>query len=87
MARSKGLPMYAPKTINGSHFLTKEAQRMIQAAEKRTGKSRSDLIEYAIRHALPSLSKAETDEIVEGRENELWKTNGREVTQKSKGRK
>jgi hypothetical protein len=67
MARSKGKPMYGPKSVNGSHYITKNAARVLRAAERRTGKSASDIIEHGILKVAATLTKAEAEAIAEGR--------------------
>ncbi|MES2341695.1 MAG: hypothetical protein V4597_08455 [Pseudomonadota bacterium] len=62
--RKRGLPMYPGKSVQGSHLLTKAADRKVRAASKRTGKSDSDILEHAVHTAgLDALTKADAEAI------------------------
>lgn len=63
--RRKGDPMYPGKSVQGSHYLTKAADRKIRHASRRTGKSDSDVLEHCVHRTADSLTRAEADAIAE----------------------
>lgn len=57
MARKKGTPAYSNKTVQGSHVLSRTADRKVKAAEKRTGKSASDILEHGVMEVADKITK------------------------------
>jgi len=47
--------------VQGSYYITREAQRLLLAAVKRTGKSRSNVIDYCLRRSAAGLTRAEAE--------------------------
>ena len=54
--RSKGRPAYKRKTKQGSFICTYECWLKLLAAKRRTGKSKSDIIEHCIRAVADSIT-------------------------------
>jgi len=48
MARKKGRPAYANKKVLSSYCVDRSTWLAMSAAEKRTGKSKSDLIQHCL---------------------------------------
>lgn len=65
--RRKGVPMYGPKKVTRTCILTREADIVIRAAMKRTGKSYSDILEHGARVVAPALTREESDAIAGAR--------------------
>lgn len=67
MARRKGKPMFAKKTVQGSHFITRVAELKMNAAARRSGKSDSDVIDFGLRVAADLLTREVADAIAGGK--------------------
>lgn len=69
MARRKGTPMYGAKTGGkgraGSYYITREADRLLRAAARRSGKSASDVIEFCLRISAARLTRGLAQQIAE----------------------
>lgn len=70
MARKPGTPMYGNKTgskgVQGTYYITREADKKLRAAARRTGKSRSNVIDYCLRASADALTKAAAEAIAAG---------------------
>jgi hypothetical protein len=57
MSREKGPPAYPGKKIIGSTYLTPDTVDKLMKTAVETGRSKSDVIEHALRKVLPTLTR------------------------------
>lgn len=57
MSRKKGTPFYKKKNVASSFITTKPAWLKLKAAERRTGKSRSDVITECLMKQADAITK------------------------------
>lgn len=61
MGRKKGKPAYSKKNRPSSFVTTKEAWFRLKSAERRTGKSRSDIITHCVMKTADSIRREDFD--------------------------
>lgn len=57
VGRRAGEVLYPGKTRATSINLTPATYRMLEQADKRTGKSKSDIVEHVLRNQLPTITR------------------------------